>query len=580
MTDGANAASPADGENFGFCSVSRGGSFLLDGWAHERGEPPEARSGWGIEMLVASDFSRLVKARPRERLQSESAGQDLRTATHWRLMRLLVEARQSMLSMHVKGGFSRIAQIEPLLADLPPKVAKKMEAAVSLLRAIGFALQDEIPTALSFAQSTIKRMSEFPDNRLAITICRLAFWKLGELDSFFALPRGRPKSTTGGRGAICDIFDLAIDATVELDQLRLSSARRLAQDALELATKSFARYPALAALPASLIAQLLYQQGNIDEAEEMIQRHMPAIESGGCIESALRAYPILARIASHRGRHEHATVILKQAESLAEQRGWYRLTAASISERVNLLLEEDRLADAQACADSLARLAASFDMGPSRVWVDIHRTWTLIRARIALAQSSSQIAIAMLRRLQQDAVYKRDLHEALQLGILLVDALDRSGEETEALAVLVRALTLGSAVGIYQAFLDGGPSVEGYLVNIFECARTADSPLRELLPFVGSLLTRWKVNAAITPSPTSKSMLSGGLSERERITLVWMSHGLSNKGIAKKLGITPETVKSHAKSIYLKLTVKTRAEAVSRAGSLGIISTRSPNQGI
>ena len=50
-----------------------------------------------------------------------------------------------------------------------------------------------------------------------------------------------------------------------------------------------------------------------------------------------------------------------------------------------------------------------------------------------------------------------------------------------------------------------------------------------------------------------------------------ISHGLSNKRIAKMLDITPETVKSHAKHILLKLAAQTRVEAVSRACSLGII---------
>ena len=50
-----------------------------------------------------------------------------------------------------------------------------------------------------------------------------------------------------------------------------------------------------------------------------------------------------------------------------------------------------------------------------------------------------------------------------------------------------------------------------------------------------------------------------------------MSHGQSNKRIARQLGIAPETVKSHAKHIMLKLAAQTRVEAVSRALSLGII---------
>ena len=50
-----------------------------------------------------------------------------------------------------------------------------------------------------------------------------------------------------------------------------------------------------------------------------------------------------------------------------------------------------------------------------------------------------------------------------------------------------------------------------------------------------------------------------------------MSCGLSNKRIAQELQITPETVKSHVKGIFIKLAVQTRAHAVSTAGALGLL---------
>jgi len=63
----------------------------------------------------------------------------------------------------------------------------------------------------------------------------------------------------------------------------------------------------------------------------------------------------------------------------------------------------------------------------------------------------------------------------------------------------------------------------------------------------------------------------GSLSVRERMIVCLMGDGLSNKRIARQLSIAPETVKSHAKSIFLKLTVQTRAQAVYRALTLGLI---------
>src|SRR6266566_5726596 len=61
------------------------------------------------------------------------------------------------------------------------------------------------------------------------------------------------------------------------------------------------------------------------------------------------------------------------------------------------------------------------------------------------------------------------------------------------------------------------------------------------------------------------------LSARETTIVLLMGHGLSNKRIARQLSIAPETVKSHAKSIFWKLTAQTRAHAVYRASELGLI---------
>jgi ATP/maltotriose-dependent transcriptional regulator MalT len=75
------------------------------------------------------------------------------------------------------------------------------------------------------------------------------------------------------------------------------------------------------------------------------------------------------------------------------------------------------------------------------------------------------------------------------------------------------------------------------------------------------------------PAKESREMKHAivSLSVRERMIVRLMGDGLSNKRIARQLSIAPETVKSHAKSIFLKLTVQARAQAVYRAATLGLI---------
>jgi transcriptional regulator of acetoin/glycerol metabolism len=63
-----------------------------------------------------------------------------------------------------------------------------------------------------------------------------------------------------------------------------------------------------------------------------------------------------------------------------------------------------------------------------------------------------------------------------------------------------------------------------------------------------------------------------GLSPREAAILDLIGKGRSNKQIAQELRIAPETVKTHVKHIFDKLDVERRAQAVSRAQSLGLIT--------
>ena len=61
------------------------------------------------------------------------------------------------------------------------------------------------------------------------------------------------------------------------------------------------------------------------------------------------------------------------------------------------------------------------------------------------------------------------------------------------------------------------------------------------------------------------------LSKREIAVLTAITDGLSNKEIARRLGISFHTVKFHVASILEKLEVDSRAEAVFKAAQLGIV---------
>ena len=62
------------------------------------------------------------------------------------------------------------------------------------------------------------------------------------------------------------------------------------------------------------------------------------------------------------------------------------------------------------------------------------------------------------------------------------------------------------------------------------------------------------------------------LTDREREVLEAVASGATNREIAERLFLSPHTVKEHTSSLYRKLGVRNRAEAVQKAQRLGLIA--------
>ena len=62
------------------------------------------------------------------------------------------------------------------------------------------------------------------------------------------------------------------------------------------------------------------------------------------------------------------------------------------------------------------------------------------------------------------------------------------------------------------------------------------------------------------------------LSQREREVLELVASGATNREIAEQLHLSPHTVKEHASALYRTLGVRNRAEAITHAQRLGLIT--------
>jgi len=122
-----------------------------------------------------------------------------------------------------------------------------------------------------------------------------------------------------------------------------------------------------------------------------------------------------------------------------------------------------------------------------------------------------------------------------------------------------RALALVDRHGYRRAFVDSGPAVREVLVDYVAGVR----PFRMLAT---QLLERMRIDGAATSAQAVER-----LTDRELTVLRYLPTMMSNSEIAAEMYFSVNTVKTHLKSIYRKLEVTRRREAVERARVLSLI---------
>ena len=87
--------------------------------------------------------------------------------------------------------------------------------------------------------------------------------------------------------------------------------------------------------------------------------------------------------------------------------------------------------------------------------------------------------------------------------------------------------------------------------------------------FIGVRAYRAPNSAPFDGNPKARDTLR--ISERELTVLHELAAGRSNKEIAAKLNVSPNTIKTHVTRLFEKLGAKRRTDAINRARELGIL---------
>jgi DNA-binding NarL/FixJ family response regulator len=168
-------------------------------------------------------------------------------------------------------------------------------------------------------------------------------------------------------------------------------------------------------------------------------------------------------------------------------------------------------------------------------------------------------AVELSRRLRPDVVLM-DLHMPGLDGVRATELITTELPEVRVLALstfdldenVVAALRAG-ADGFLPKDVSPEELIEG--VRVVHRGESAVAP-RLLTRLIGTFVRASRPRLA--PAPPALA----GLTERERQILVLIARGRSNPEIAGDLAVSPSTVKNHVTSLFAKIGVRDRAQAV------------------
>jgi ATP/maltotriose-dependent transcriptional regulator MalT len=448
----------------------------------------------------------------------------------WGVRRAIVRARSALIGMRLEDASRATAQLKRLLNDHREPYFARYARALRILEASVLAAQDDF----SAARNVLKSIAAHNGDALAATVLRYLDWRHGDREE-----AGAPDTVdylvapVGGK-AVCRILSLCVSAGLAFDRLQLAVSASLATEALQLARLRYGSGSPMCTFPATLLAQVAYEQGRLEEVEALLRPRLAVIRAAGILECVARASVLLARLSLHRGRDRAALAILRETEALGRARRWPRLVSIASSEYARVL-EILRYDERQ---------------GPLQPPMSSRPLPLLTRAGWYTLSPDAALSFSAF-----ESVLRRACAAASE------------GSVDDSYELLIPWLRIGAARGLCMAFVDAGGPLLTLLERLYYALPTNDPRLTDLRPYLATLL-RFTVQADAGESST---ITYRQLSRREIGILQMIADGMSNKGIARSLGIAPETVKSHAKSIFVKLATRTRAQAVARAEAIGFL---------
>ncbi len=427
--------------------------------------------------------------------------------------------------------------------------------------------------------------AQLPDEEVSWKMIPLsfAFWLALALQQESALLIGRLRearqwvSEAGDPLVTFRVMTWLARVYIEAGQLRLAHQECL--EALALLEQSGGGTAVAGYLLASLF-DIHYAWNRLEEASDALHRLLCLAQDWQQVELLVIGERAVARLALARGDLGTAQEALRKAEALLEREEFANNVRWVVETRVQVWLAQGKLAEASSWATQTTLSPEAWD--PLRKWE------VLLLVRVFLAQQQYAQAVETLERFSWHLDQPADIEKTLEWMALSVVTLHHAGKSAQVVPVATRLLAMTEPEGWLRVYLDAGEPMRQALEALLEAADkggadasqeegTSVSALSLSRSYVSRLLAafeqeeRTPAHKAGTPLADRHDIQPGPLSRQELRVLRRLCAGQTYAEMAEALIVSPNTIKTQVSSIYRKLGVSRRAEAIAVTGRLHLL---------
>jgi LuxR family maltose regulon positive regulatory protein len=467
-----------------------------------------------------------------------------------------------------------LAEFAPIMAALDTDSTEGLPAEMLVLRALLLTFSGDLQKSIELCHRALEHLPAEDEVLRGFAVRNMgAIYRLdGDVSATIKAFQEAFRLGQKTRDLIGASAALNYVAEMRAVQGQLHASKVLYEKALDLAVNGRGRRLPVAVKVLVGLADLYRQWNELEQGTKCAQEAIDLSRSW--METwALGAYVHLARIRQALGDSHGAREAMSTAERLAVEYDATDLDDLAVAAfQARLWVAQGNVDAAEVWAEerglNVESIVHDMDLGPrGSTPYAVRESEAITLARMYISQRRAADAVAVLRALECAA--ERSGRTGVLIEVLVLQALAFSleGDPDRALDALECAISLGEPEHYVRVFADEGAQ----LVPLLRRVVTRGTASR----YVGDLLNACSgsmssENGSTTASPAAQALVEP-LSEREMDVLRLLNTHLTSTHMADELFIAVSTVRSHIKSIYGKLDVHSREEAVNFAQELGLL---------